>query len=473
MTNHVERRKRYFFCGIGGNGMSPLARLVAKRGHEVCGSDRSHDQGTNAEFFQQLEKEGIELFPQDSSGVDKSIDQFVFTRAVEELVPDIARAKELGIPMAMRPTFMAELFSQTENVAVAGTSGKSTTTGMIGYILERLGLDPTIVNGAVMLDYGSNILLGQSRTAVFEADESDGANDVVGLCRSQVAVLTNISLDHFQVDQLVSVFGSFVKGALKGAVLNADCPHSVKLKNLPAKTVTFGVDRGADITLAHVRLNLSVPGIHNVANALAAVAACSLLGIEPQEAADKLIDFRGIKRRLEVVGSARGVTVVDDFASNPGKIAATLKTLQEKASRLFVVFQPHGFHPTKLMKDGYIEVFASLLRSDDALLMPEIYYAGGTVNIVDGKVVPLQQDISSQDLVGPLAAQGINAQFFPERAEIPAYLDTRAAQGDWIVVMGSRDVTLPTFAREILRQLQRTPAPRTQQQAKTLSVRGQ
>ena len=434
--------------------MSPLGRLMAKRGYSVVGSDRSYDLGRNKALFDLLTAEGIRLVPQDGSGVDASIDTFVVTRAVEESVPDIKRALELGLRILKRPRFMAEVFKDTQNIAVAGTSGKSTTTGMIGHILQSVGKDPTIMNGAVMLNGDTNFVSGNSDLAVFEADESDGFEDVISVCPAALAVLTNISLDHFELDELKAMFTAFLKKAPFGAVLNADCHNSRELKNINPKTVTFGLSPHADFSLAWISPHLLLPGEHNKLNALAAIAACSLLGVSVDASLEALKTFKGIKRRLEVVGETRGVTVIDDFASNPGKIEASLKVAIARSKRTFVVFQPHGFQPTKMMKDEYIKTFAETLRTNDVLIMPDIFYVGGSVNLVNGEVVALPKDISSRDVVEPVKLAGKDAVHIPKRSDIVPYINERVENGDVVIVMGSRDESLSDFAREIVKGLQ-------------------
>ena len=441
--------RKIFFCGIGGAGMSPLARLMAQRGYSVFGSDRSYDLGRNASLFALLKKEGITLVPQDGSSIDASIDTFVVTRAVEESIPDIKRAVDLKLKILKRPRFMAEVFKDTKNIAVGGTSGKSTTTGMIGHILQVTGKSPTIMNGAVMINGETNFVSGATDIAVFEADESDGFEDVISVCPAAMAVLTNISLDHFALDELKEMFSEFLKKAPLGAVLNADCENSMALLGCNPKTVTFGISPKATVSLALISPSLSIPGQHNELNALAAIAACSLLGISTADSLEALETFRGIKRRLEVVGEPRGIRVIDDFASNPGKIAASLKVAMASSRRAFVVFQPHGFQPTKMMKDGYIETFSDILRPADMLLMPDIFYVGGSVNLVNGEVVALPKDISSQDVVEPVAKRGREAHYIPKREDIIPFLKRSAQPGDAVIVMGSRDESLSDFAKEI------------------------
>jgi UDP-N-acetylmuramate--alanine ligase len=449
----MNAKQNYYFCGIGGNGMSPLARLLAAQGATVTGSDRAYDIGRNKALFDQLAREGIKLVAQDGAAVTSEIGTFVVTRAVEDSIPDIKKARELGLKILKRPLLMAEIFAQTQNIAVGGTSGKSTTTGMIGHILSALGKSPTVMNGALMVNGATNFFLGSSNTAVFEADESDGYEDVISVCPADIAVLTNISLDHFELDELKGMFSAFLSKARIGAVLNRDCENSMLLRDVNARTVSFGLHQDADFNPVKYPVTLSVPGAHNVANAMAALASCSLLDIDPTEACTALKSFLGIKRRLELVGEVNGIRVIDDFASNPGKIEASTKTAIEGSKRAFLVFQPHGFQPTKMMKQGYIDTFSGLLRVEDELLMPDIFYVGGSANLVNGEVVSIPKDISSADVTRGVLAQGRKAQHIPQRSEIVSYLNAHAQAGDVILVMGSRDESLSDFAMEIMQSL--------------------
>jgi UDP-N-acetylmuramate--alanine ligase len=309
------------------------------------------------------------------------------------------------------------------------------------------------MNGAVMRNNNTNFVNGSSDLAVFEADESDGFEDVISVCPASIAVVTNISLDHFELSELEAMFAGFVERASIGAVINADCPNSQHLIGKSREAVTFGSSPSADFSLSRISPRLPIAGEHNKLNALAAIAACSLLGVASDVALEALSIFSGIKRRLEVIGMPNGVTVIDDFASNPGKIAASIKAVQEGAKRVFVIFQPHGFQPTKMMRDGYIETFSSLLRKDDVLIMPDIFYVGGTVNLVNGEVVAIPRDISSEDITSVVTARGRSALYIPARAEIPHFIRERAAPGDAVLVMGSRDESLSEFAEGIVSSL--------------------
>ena len=183
-----------------------------------------------------------------------------------------------------------------------------------------------------------------------------------------------------------------------------------------------------------------MPGLHNVSNALAAVSAAVASGVDFDRAAQAISKFKGMKRRFEVVGTENNITVIDDFGHNPDKIAATLSTLKDFSGRIIVMFQPHGFGPTKMLKDDLIKTFKQFLDDVDILLMPEIYYAGGTAD----------KSISSLDIINPLAESGLNALFFETRNQIKDYIKNESQPFDRVVIMGARDDTLPAFARSIL-----------------------
>ncbi len=450
-----------FFCGIGGSGMNPLAQVLRAHGHTVIGSDRGFDRGENAPVREALAAQGIQLVPQDGSGVTKDVTTLVVSSAVEPTIPDVKAAMALGIPIRKRAELLAELCNTAQGVAIGGTSGKSTVTAMAGHILVQAGRDPTVVNGAVMLDavrppFLGNAVCGVSDLVVAEADESDGT---IALYRPQVGVVTNISLDHKPMPELRALFAGFCRATRRTVVLNADCPEASRLTG--ADTITFGLDRPAEMratalehradgtafTVDGVGVELRQIGRHNVANALAAMAACRALGVSTREAAVALASFSGVERRLQVVGRRGGVTVIDDFAHNPDKIAASLSALRQGGARLLVMFQPHGFGPTRFLRDGFIQAFTEGLGESDLLVMPEIYYAGGTA----------EKTISSKELIDEIAGNGRHAEFIPDRADIPARLLATARPGDTIVVMGARDPGLTPFAQALLQRLPESP----------------
>jgi len=464
----MEHDTPYFFCGIGGSGMLPLALIVRARGHRVAGSDRSLDQGRLAPKFEYLRSLGISLFPQDGSGITDSAQVLVTSAAVEDSVPDVVAARALGAPMLTRPQLLARLFNEADlSIGVAGTSGKSTTTGMLGWILERNGRRPTVMNGAVMKNFVrpdapfSSALVGTGPAFVAEVDESDGS---IANYTPHVALVNNIALDHKSMDELRRLFAGFTAKA-RVAVLNLDNGETAALAaTLPAERLkTYSLnDRRADLLAEDIApapdgigftarerggtavpVKLLVPGRHNVSNALAALAAARAAGLSLQDAARALGEFSGVRRRLETVGTANGITVIDDFAHNPDKIAATLATLHDWPGRLLVMFQPHGFGPLRLMQDEFVACFAEKLGPDDVLIMPDPAYFGGTVD----------RSVTSAHLAEAIAARGRRALALPERAACGDALVEMARPGDRIVVMGARDDTLSLFAEEILARL--------------------
>ncbi|MET3780857.1 UDP-N-acetylmuramate--alanine ligase [Brevundimonas sp. 1080] len=459
----------YFFCGIGGSGMLPLAMIVQARGAVIEGSDRALDQGRTPEKFDWLRAHGVTLHPQDGSGVTRAAQTVIATGAIEETVPDIGAARRAGATIKTRPELLSELFNVAPtSVGVAGTSGKSTITGMIAWILHQTGREPTVMNGAVMKNFAdadhpfASALIGGPDLFVSEVDESDGS---IARYDATVAVVSNISLDHKSMEELRDLFGGFTARATT-AVLNLDNPETAALaQTLPAgKAITFGLgEEKADLSAHDLQplptgmrfrliegwsehdVVLNVPGAHNVANALAALGATRALGVPTAEAVKALETFAGIRRRMEVVGTAGDITVIDDFAHNPDKIAATLKTLHAFDGRLLILFQPHGFGPLKLMKSEFIDGFAGLMREDDVLLMPEPVYYGGTTD----------RSVGSEDIASGVRAAGRQAEALATRADCGDRIVEIAKPGDRIIVMGARDDTLSSFAAELLGRLEK------------------
>ncbi len=451
----------HHFCGIGGSGMLPLAAIVRATGARVTGSDRALDAGRLGAKFDYLRSLGIALFPQDGSGLEPGA-TLVTSAAVEETIPDVVRARALGLAHKTRPQLLAELMNAAaQSVAIGGTSGKSTVTGMIGWILHACHRQPTVMNGAVMKNFISpaapfaSALVGDPELFVGEVDESDGS---IALYRPTVAVLTNVSLDHHSMDALRALFGGFLSAARR-AVINLDDPEARALAGeLPGdRLLGYGFDSpsaafagrnlallpdGAAFTVdaagGRHAVRLAVPGRHNASNALAALAAVSALGVPLDEAVAALARFAGLRRRLETVGTAGGVTVIDDFAHNPDKIAATLATLTAQPGRLLIMFQPHGFGPLAKMGEELARTFTDGMRDDDRLYLPDPVYQGGTVDRSRGS---------------DWLAQRTGATHIAERAAIGNALLDQALQGDRIVVMGARDDTLSEFAADLVRRL--------------------
>ena len=455
--------KSYFFVGIGGSGMLPLALIVQGRGAKVAGSDRTLDQGRLAAKFEFLRKRGIALFPQDGSGITGADQLVVTSAAIEEIVPDVVKARDVGAERITRPELLGRLFNAAPlGIAVGGTSGKSTVTGMIGWILHAAGRDPTVMNGAVMKNFVSadvpfaSALVGAGDAFVSEVDESDGS---IALYDPEIAVLNNITLDHKSLDELRRLFRDFA-GKAATVVLNLDDDETRLLAAmLPAerlRTYSFRDDKadlfGSDIVeapfaisfeVSGVPVRLQVPGRHNAENALAALTAAEAAGVPLAQGAEALAGFTGLRRRFELVGEAGGVSVIDDFGHNPDKIAATLRTLHAFAGRLLIFFQPHGYGPLRTMKDELVACFAQGMAGEDVLILPDPVYYGGTTS----------REVGSADIVAGVADRGRAAEHIPDRGACAERLAAIARPGDRIIVMGARDDTLTQFAEEILGKL--------------------
>mgnify|MGYP001766093400 CR=1 FL=1 len=461
----------WFFCGIGGSGMLPLALILKGQGATVAGSDRSRDQGRTPEKFAWLESLGFALFPQDGSGITSPAQTLVASAAVEDTVPEMVRAKDLGCPRMSRAELLSHLFNAApQGIAVGGTSGKSTVTGMTGWIMTEAGRDPTIMNGAVMKNFVApdapfaSARVGQGEVFVSEVDESDGS---IALYRPAVSVLLNVSLDHKSMDELRVLFGDFLRAGSR-AVVNLDDAEARALAAAVPGTLGFGID-SADAAIgieagsvaesptgfaasvgdrangtAHA-LRLNQPGRHNLSNALAAVAAAHAAGVPVTRAVEALASFKGLARRFDVVGtSPSGITVIDDFGHNPEKCAATLRTLKAHPGRVIAFFQPHGYGPLRQMGHELAQTFAALLGPEDITLLCDPVYFGGTVDRSQG----------SERIVALIREAGGQAEHVPLREDCAARIATLARPGDRIAIMGARDDTLSLFARDLLARLE-------------------
>ncbi|HEY1606919.1 MAG TPA: Mur ligase family protein [Allosphingosinicella sp.] len=462
--------KSYFFCGIGGSGMLPLACILRAQGAQVAGSDRSLDQGRVGDKFEFLKRQGIALYPQDGSGLTSADQLLVASAAVEENVPDVEAARRLGIERITRAQLLARLFNQAAlSIGVAGTSGKSTVTGMIAWILHEAGRDPTAMNGAVMKNFVTpqapyaSALAGGGDVFVSEVDESDGS---IALYRPVVAVLNNIGLDHKTLEELRGLFRDFASRAEKVVVnlddaetraLAADIPAdrliAFSFAGREARLVSPGIEERAGATQFDVtdretgetrRATVNLWGAHNARNGMAALAAVIAAGILLGDAIEALAGFKGLRRRFEPVGERNGIAVIDDFGHNPDKIAATLRAARSGLEgRLLVFFQPHGFGPLKLMKDALIATFADGMAADDVLILSDPVYYGGTVD----------RSVGSDAIVAGVRASGRQAEHIPARADGGRRLTALARPGDRILIMGARDDTLSRFAEEVLESL--------------------
>ncbi|MCI5820943.1 MAG: Mur ligase family protein [Elusimicrobia bacterium] len=451
------------FVGIGGVGMSALAQLHAMGSDQVTGSDRLISKGyTDMALWTCLKKLNIALYPQDGSGIDGQTDLVVLSSAIEADNPELLKAQALGIKTMHRSELLAKHVAQHRTVAVSGTSGKSTTTAMVYDILAFAGLSPSVITGASILSLQKeqgvfgNVYKGSSDILVIEADESDGSivkyHPHLGLC-------LNLQKDHKEINILQGYFKEFISHC-KTAIVNAE---EENLRTLAPQAKTFGLHTGdlhpenikadgfgSDFTIHGQPFRLHLPGLHNVANATAAVAAAVHMGVDLDTCAKALNKFSGIARRFASVGSYNKIEVVDDFAHNPHKLAATIEAAHLRGKRVLAFYQPHAFTSIKMLAPEFVESFATHLGPNDHLWLTEVYYPGGTI----------PQGISCRTVYEGLKARGANVSYDDCRERLLAEMAAAAQPGDILLVLGARDPTLTDFARKLLAALkERKPVP--------------
>lgn len=445
-----DKNARVHFVGIGGTGMSAYADFRALSGAATSGSDRGFDAGRNLAQRDGFASRGIQIFPQDGSGVAGAA-AIVVSAAIEKTVPDYASALDLGLPIITRPEWLAAHYRAYPCIAITGTSGKSTVTAMVFEILRGLGHDPGLIAGADLKSLLAAGLPGNAHAGVgplvIEADESDkGIQDYT----PEIGVILNLQRDHDEPENMLPAFAAFAKNCRRVCVVSDD----PALATLRAGAVMFGVDapapyrlaeivlhpHGSDFTFGGHPVHLNIPGRHNVDNAAAALATGLAYGLDVPAMARVLEHYQGVARRFDLVAVKNGVRVIDDYAHNPVKIAAVLRAAQGQASRVLVCYQPHGFGPTRFMRPDLVAMFTHVLRPDDRLYVAPIYYVGGTA----------AQDISSADLVSDLHARGItNVTALSSRDDFLEVIKDQARPGDVILIVGGRDPLLPAFARDV------------------------
>jgi len=442
------RPLKIFFSGIGGSGMSAIASFMADRGHIVSGSDRAFNKHHNHPVYGLLKSKGAVIVPQDGNGIDSSFDLIVFSTAVEHTRPEYVKAQSLNIPIKTRPEFLAEIISDFKTIAVAGTSGKSTTSGMLAFLMKRLGLNPNFIGGGRVKQFKTgtnpgNSTAGSSDSLVIEACESDGT--IVNY-KPEHSIISNLEFDHHFVDETAGMFKMLAKNTAGKIIVNADDKNLMRLdiKN----PVTFSIDNpsiytassvtsrplSSDFSLNGARFSLSLPGKYNLYNAVSCIALLSETGIPLKDISNVLHEFTGIERRFDVHLNNEKKLVIDDYAHNPHKISSLMQTARNLKESICYIFQPHGFAPTRMMKAEYIDAFSKNLRDSDHLMILPIYYAGGTTS----------KDISSLDLAKGIRANNKSV----EAVDRNAVLD-RLYEWDNYIVFGARDETLSDFARQI------------------------
>ncbi len=444
----------YFFIGVAGTGMSAIAQYLSGIGKNVSGSDREFSKGKATNIERQLTDAGINCYKQDGSGISSKTDVCVVSTAVESNNIEYQKALQLQIPIIHRADILADICKSKKTIAVAGTSGKSTTAAMIYHIMEQSHKPISFIGGAGLISLqeqgkiGNSTAVPKSKYLVIEADESDGS---LVKYKPEISVILNIEKDHKELDDLKQIFTIFKENTKSKVIVNQSNSRAKQLSQ--NKTFDFGntsdcgfqssnfKQKNFSISFTMNKVNFEIPtlGKHNMENANAAVAACHNLEISIQEAADALRTYKGIYRRHQLIGKPDGVYLIDDYAHNPVKLSASIKACQFNNSKLITWFQPHGFKPTKFLRKEFVSEIASALRDEDEIWMSEIYYAGGTV----------VKDISANDLIKELKKLGKKAFFVENRADFPSKIKHKLKPDDVVLLTGARDHSLSSFAKYV------------------------
>jgi UDP-N-acetylmuramate--alanine ligase len=438
--------RRIHFIGIGGYGMSALARVLLDLGFEVSGSDQKLSTITK-----QLSAEGATVHQGHDAGFVRGAELVVYSTAIPQSNPELMAAKNGGMMLWHRSDLLAHFVNGRFGIAIAGTHGKTTTTSMVAKVLTKGGLDPTAFIGGVLNDFGGNARIGKSDYVVAEADESDNS---FFRYRPSLSVVTNIEMDHMEhykgdFNLLLDGYRQFLKNTKPEGtvVLFADDPYLAQMiPDHVKKVVTYGMQKG-DFQAANLstegwgsrfrvihkgqtlgEIALTVPGAHNVENALAAVTVGLELGVSFGDIRDGLGEFRGADRRFQFLLKKDGIMVVDDYAHHPTEVKVTIKAaLSNKPGRLIVIFQPHRYTRTQF----FLDEFAASFDGADKVFLHSIYAASEE---------PMP-GVSSNELALRVRVRGIDVEQLDDRAEIVEKVLAMAQPGDLIISMGAGDVT--------------------------------
>lgn len=458
MNNSLEQYQNIFFIGIAGAGMSALAQYLSGSGKTVSGSDRYFAANEPHKIKAQLEDCGIKCFAQNGEGISDKTDLIVASTAIEDTVYEVQKAQQLNIPILKRSELLALIVQSKKTIAIGGTSGKSSTSAMLYQILNFAGLSPGIISGAGLtglIRQGKigNAAVGTGEWLIIEADESDGS---IVQYKPEIGVLLNVDKDHQEIEELLGLFQIFKN--------NAKSLFSVNQSNALARVLSansnadFGfeekkagysvenfVQSGAEIQfcIKNQPFVLQALGRHSAENVAAAVAVAHQLGVDLSVCADSLRNYEGIYRRHQILGEKNGVIVVDDYAHNPAKCAASIRACQPLGRKLIAWFQPHGYGPTRFLKQDFIDEISAAMRPDDQIWMSEIFYAGGTA----------VKDISAKNLICGIEAKGKDAHFVEDRADFLEAVRPSLTRDTVLLLMGARDPGLEHFSAELFNRL--------------------
>ena len=444
------------FIGIGGSGLSAIARLLLESGYTVSGSDR-----LMTPFADEVRKAGATVFVGHHPRNLKGADWVVRSSAITDDNPEVQAAKQMGIPVYKRADFLGKWMSNKMGIAIAGTHGKTTTTAMIAWILSKLGREPSFIVGGVVNNLGVNARAGEGNIFVIEADEYD--NMFLGL-KPQIEVVTSLEHDHPDFfptfASMVESFRKFVnllpeEGTLIVCMEDTGALELVSYARKAAKNIVgYGLQNESTITIPlwmmareakpnqrggfdfvissnlgaadpdSLRVSLQVPGKHNVRNALAALAVMAVLGLPHEEAAQALSEFTGTKRRFELRGEVNGISIFDDYAHNPTKIMATLAGARARypERRIWAVWQPHTYSRTK----AFFLEFARAFQDADEVIVTEVYAAREP-----------KEDFTSAEIVSTMPH--LSARYIETLPEVTSYLLTHLKSGDVVLVLSAGD----------------------------------
>ncbi len=426
-------KKRIHFVGVGGIGVSALARFFLSKGNVVSGSDLS-----SSEITCSLENEGVEIFSShSSSNIKKEIDFVIYSPAVSQRNPELEKARDLGIRVLSYPEALGEITKDYYTIAVSGTHGKSTTCAMLSLALERAGLDPTAILGTKLKEFGNrNFRAGQSRYLIIEADEWQASFLNYS---PQIIVLTNIEKEHLDfykdLDDILKTFGTYVKKIPSTGLLVAN-KEDKNIKKVLAdfsseKVRFFSIRQEESKTLRKI---LRVPGDHNICNALAVLSVCRFLRIKDELTYRALSRYRGSWRRFETEEKSfdsKKVTLISDYGHHPTELRATLSAAREKFSqkRIFCVFQPHQIQRTHYLFNDFVRALSE--APADEIIVTDIYHVAGR----EGKSV--EERVDSQKLVKKIGKERIK---YLKKEEIVPYLKKNLGNGDVLIIMGAGDI---------------------------------
>ncbi len=459
MISGINDFKNVFFIGIAGAGMSAIAQYLAGVQKNVSGSDRYFKTGEPNEIKDKLSAAGIQCFLQNGEGINSGTDLVVVSTAIEDTVAEVQKARQLNIPILKRSEVLALIAKSKKTIAIGGTSGKSTTSAMLYDILEWGGLQPGIISGAGLISIMKEGKIGNAKVGlgdwlVIEADESDGS---IVQYHPEVGLLLNIDKDHQEIDELMDIFSSFKKNTQQLFIVNQSNLLAKTLSQKSAQDFASGISNEAGYSATNfaqngltitfkingVTFNLNTVGKLNMENALAATTVANQLGVNLETCSAALKNYEGIYRRHQLLGKMDGVWLIDDYAHNPVKCARSIEACQPIADKVVAWFQPHGYGPTRFLRNDFVKEIAAILRPQDEIWMSEIFYAGGTA----------VKDISASDLINDLKALGKNAYFVSDRKNFFETVKPHLTSDTVLLLMGARDPGLEEFGKELMVKL--------------------